>query len=57
MLTYTFAKICSMNRNSRKMTREQHRAFDIWTAVTLLTVVGAYLGTWLLLIILDTVLT
>jgi len=46
-----------MNRNSRKMTREQHRAFDIWTSVTLLTVVGAYLGTWLLLIILDAVLT
>jgi|GEM_PF-1989937 len=46
-----------MKRNSRKMTREQHRAFDIWTSVTLLTVVGAYLGTWLILLVLDAVLT
>jgi len=34
------------------MTPEQERAFDIWTLLSLLAVVGAYLGTWVFLLIL-----
>lgn len=41
-----------MNSNNRKMTPEQERAFDIWTLLSLLAVVGAYLGTWIFLLIL-----
>jgi len=46
-----------MKHNSRKMMREQQRAFELLTSMTLLTVVGACLGTWLLLYILKAVLT
>jgi len=41
-----------MKVNERKMTREQEQAFDLWTLLTLLAVVGAYLGTWAFLLIL-----
>jgi hypothetical protein len=41
-----------MKVNSRKMTQEQTRAFDLWTLLTLLAVVGAYLGTWIFLLVL-----
>lgn len=41
-----------MKVNNRKMTQEQQRAFDLWTLLTLLAVVGAYLGTWTFLLIL-----
>ncbi len=41
-----------MKSNSRKMTREQEQAFDLWTLLSLLAVIGAYLGTWALLLIL-----
>ena len=41
-----------MKLNYRKMTREQERAFDIWTLLSLLAVVGAYLGTWVFLLVL-----
>jgi len=34
------------------MTREQEQAFDLWTLLTLLAIVGAYLGTWAFLLIL-----
>lgn len=40
-----------MKLNNRKMTREQERAFDLWTLLTLLAVVGSYLGTWVFLLI------
>ena len=46
-----------MKHKSRKMQREQQRAFELWTSVTLFTVIGAYLGTWLLLYILKAVLS
>ena len=39
-----------MKQNARKMTQEQERAFDLWTLLTLLAVVGAYLGTWIFLL-------
>ena len=39
-----------MKLNARKMTREQERVFDLWTLLTLLAVVGAYLGTWIFLL-------
>ena len=38
------------------MMREHQRAFDLLTSLTLLTLVGVYLGTWLLLVILKAVL-
>jgi hypothetical protein len=41
-----------MKQRSRKMTQEQERVFDLWTLLTLLAVVGAYLGTWLFLLVL-----
>ena len=41
-----------MKLNNRKMTPDQERAFDLWTLLTLLAVVGAYLGTWVFLHIL-----
>ena len=41
-----------MKQSHRKMTQEQEKAFDLWTLLTLLAVVGAYLGTWLFLLIL-----
>lgn len=44
-----------MKLNARKMTQEQERAFDLWTLLTLLAVVGAYLGTWAFLLILKAV--
>jgi hypothetical protein len=34
------------------MTPEQEQAFDLWTLLTLLAVVGAYLGSWVFLLIL-----
>ena len=42
-----------MKQNSRKMMREQGRAFILWTWMTLLAVVGAYLATWLFLLVLE----
>jgi hypothetical protein len=44
-----------MKVNSRKMTWEQEQAFDLWTLLTLLAVVGAYLGTWAFLLFLKAV--
>lgn len=41
-----------MKLNSWKMKRNQGRAFDLLTWLTVLAVVGAYLGTWLFLTIL-----
>ena len=41
-----------MKLDNRKMTPEQVRAFDLWTLLSLLAVVGAYLGTWVFLLIL-----
>jgi hypothetical protein len=38
------------------MMREHQRAFDLLASLTLLTLVGVYLGTWLLLVILKAVL-
>ena len=40
-----------MKVSNRQMTREQEKAFDLWTLLTLLAVVGAYLGTWAFLLI------
>jgi hypothetical protein len=42
-----------MKQNSQNMKREQARAFKLWTWMTLLSVVGAYLFTWLLLLVLE----
>jgi hypothetical protein len=42
-----------MKQNSWKMKRDQGRDFELWTWLTLLAVVGAYLGTWLFLLILN----
>lgn len=44
-----------MKTNERKMSREQEQAFQLWTWLTLLAVVGAYLGTWMFLLILKAV--
>jgi len=41
-----------MKQNGWKMQWNQGRAFKLWTWMTLLAVVGAYLGTWLFLFIL-----
>ena len=49
--------LCSMKLNSRKMLLEQQRVFELWISVTSLTLVGVYTGTWLLLLILEAVLT
>lgn len=38
------------------MLREHQRAYDLLTSLTLLTLAGVYLGTWLLLIVLKAVL-
>ena len=45
-----------MRQKNQNMMREQGRAFDLLTSLTLLTLVGVYLGTWLLLVILKAVL-
>ena len=42
-----------MKLDNRKMTPEQKGAFDLWTLLTLLAIVGAYLGTWVFLIVLN----
>jgi hypothetical protein len=45
-----------MKINSQYMMRERQRAFDLLASLTLLTLVGVYLGTWLILVILKAVL-
>ena len=42
-----------MKQNSRNIMREQGRAFKLWTWMTLLAVLGAYLATWLFLLVLE----
>ena len=44
-----------MKKNSQEMVQEQGRTFKLWTWMTLLAVVGAYLGTWLFLLIIKAV--
>lgn len=51
-LSYRDARLCCMKRASWKMKRDQKQVFELWTWLTLLAVVGAYLGTWLFLLIL-----
>jgi len=41
-----------MRKNDRNMMREQRQAFKLWTWMTLLAVVGAFLVTWLFLLVL-----
>jgi len=42
-----------MKLNKQKMTQEQEQVFQLWTWLTLLAVVGGYLGTWLFLLVLQ----
>ena len=46
-----------MKANNRKMTQEQEQAFQLWTWLTMLAVVGGYLGTWLFLLVLKALQT
>jgi hypothetical protein len=39
-----------MRQKNRNMMREQGQAFKLWTWMTLLAVVGAFLVTWLFLL-------
>jgi len=41
-----------MRQNDQNMKREQGRAFKLWTWMTLLAVAGAFLFTWLFLLVL-----
>ena len=45
-----------MKKNSQDIFPEHQRAFDLLTSLTLLGLVGVYLGTWLLLVILEALL-
>ena len=51
-LSYRDARLDCVKQNDEKRQQEQRLVSDLWAWLTLLAVVGAYLLTWLFLLIL-----